>query len=301
MGQIPGRALALALILAALFAALPQLGLSVATADTPPQSSNPLAGRGDVLKFTTRQAGVVTISAADLAEAGWEVAQLDPTQIHAWRAGRAVPLDVQVDAAGRLQALRLAVAPSDSRWSDEAVSWLSVEPAPGLRASLPEARTGWTWDADELYIPSGATLRGDRWWSAQLNTDVPRSVALDLPIGAPAGTPLALALHPSGTGGALQVAIDGQLLGAPELASARPQTITLTLPQPLPPGRRMLTLTSHAPDPVLLDQITLPKLVVPLSTLPTPRLQRHTPANATGAGDTLILTHISLRPALDPL
>ncbi|HEU4328899.1 MAG TPA: C25 family cysteine peptidase [Roseiflexaceae bacterium] len=245
-------------------------------------------------------AGIVVLSAAALAAAGWPLDQLDPAQIHAWRDGREVPLEI-VSSSGQLQALRLAVAPSASRWTDTAVYWLSVEPKPGRRAAVPATTQGWTWDADQVYLSAWPTLRGDRWWSAELRRGAARSLVLDLPAAAPAGSVLELAVRTTGAGGQLQLAVEGQVLGAPVVGSAQALTLTFMLDRALPVGAHTLTLLSSAPDPVLVDQLSLPGLAVPLPQLPEPELQRHTPATALGTGDTLLIAHASLRSALPQL
>ncbi len=265
-----------------------------------PLPSNPLAVRGDVLTFSADRAGIVTFTTAALAAAGWDVTQLDPDHIHAWRDGRQVPLEL-ARSGGQLQALRLAVAPSASRWSDTTTYWLSIEDRPGRRATVPSATQGWTFDSDLVYLSGWPTLRGDRWWSAELTAGVTRPLMFDLPAAAPAGSALALGVRTTGAGGQLQLVLDGQALGAPVLGNAQALTLTLTLREALVAGRHTLTLRNSAPDPVLLDQLALPGLAVPLPELPTPRLQAHTPATPLGSGDTVIITPASLRPALPEL
>ena len=82
------------------------------------------------LAVRVTQAGVVTITDAQLAGAGWSL-PLSRDRVILTQRGQALPL---TDTGSGFAFIEL---PSESRWSREAVYWLSVSNAPAPRAQLP--------------------------------------------------------------------------------------------------------------------------------------------------------------------
>src|SRR5262245_36574867 len=82
------------------------------------------------LAVRVSQAGIVTVTDAQLAAAGWPL-PLVRDHVTLSRCGQTVPL---TDTGSGFAFLGL---PSESRWSREAVYWFAVSDTPAPRAQLP--------------------------------------------------------------------------------------------------------------------------------------------------------------------
>ncbi|HEX6288229.1 MAG TPA: C25 family cysteine peptidase [Herpetosiphonaceae bacterium] len=284
-----------------------------------PPVANPLVADPHALRVRMTEAGLQQIDAAALAAAGWDLATLDPSRIHLWQHGQEVPLDIHDGGDGRLDVgdvLQFIGHLNPSRYSRESVSWLSLEDTPGLRGT-PQLAPGdpIRWEEDVLYQTRWPSLRGDRWYGRELvrGTDRDRtSIALTLPVSAPAGTRIQLAVV--GTRAqphTLTLSANGRALDPLTWPGTEPYLGTVLLPFTILPGVLQLdvTIASDQPDTVLLDWVALPDVRPAYAATPhTPSVERGPgfdpgagPAPGQSGASYLIITHASLRSALDPL
>jgi Peptidase family C25 len=254
------------------------------------------------LAVRVTQAGVVTVTDAQLAAAGWPL-PLARDHVILRRHGQALPL---TDTGSGFAFIGL---PSDSRWSREAVYWLSLSDAPAPRASiLNRLLSPLTSEPEVLYARHQATARGDSWWAGELRGSQALSATLALPDPIPAGTPLQLVLRSTqpGSNHAVAVAVGGQPSGIVTWSDgpAPPQVVTQTVSLPARPAgplRVDLTLASGG-DTILVDGLALPTVFPPANPVAVsdPVSAVALPGNLAGAS-LLIITHSAFRPALDPL
>lgn len=156
------------------------------------------------LAVRVANAGTVTVADTQLIAAGWP---------------QPIPRDrVALSQRGQLLSLSdtgsgfaFIGLPSESRWSREAVYWLSIGDIVAPRAALPtRLPTALAWAPDLHYDRHQATARADAWWAGELRGSQNVSATLALPDPLPAGTVLQLRLR--GTqirSHAVQVAVDG--------------------------------------------------------------------------------------------
>ena len=246
-------------------------------------------------------AGTLTVSDTQLIAAGWP---------------QPIPRD-RVTLIHRGQVLSLADTgsgfafiglPSESRWSREAVYWLSIGDTAAPRAALPaRLPSALAWAPDLHYDRHQATARADAWWAGELRGSQSISATLALPDAIAAGAVLQLRLRGTQSRShAVRVAVDGQSVGAISWSDlptgAQVVTRTVGLPAHAAGQLHIDVALASSGDTVLLDDLILPA-VLPLA-LPLPP-QQLTPAVALpadlGSADLLIVTHSSLSSALDPL
>jgi hypothetical protein len=220
--------------------------------------------------------GLVSVSGAQLAAAGWNLAALDVDRLQVWRRGAQVPIAVVGGEDGRLDAedqLRW-VAGAGTRWSSEEWYWLLPAATPGLRAAepLPQSQPV-HWAPDLLYVGLAEAQRGDRWFAGELREGgPPLTMTLDLPTALPAGRILQVAATSlNRQAHNLVVTIYGQSYRLPSwnttaASAGKISEVVFRLPRPLPAGATTLSLALAAgpPDAVLIDSITLPELGRPL-------------------------------------
>ncbi len=246
--------------------------------------------------------GIVTVTDAMLAQAGWPL-PLPRSRVALSRHGQLLPL------ADTGSGFAFVGVPSQSRWTSEAVYWLSIAEGPAPRAPLPaRLPTPLSWEIDQLYERHQATARGDSWWAGELRGAQTLSATLPLPDGLPAGTPLQLQMRATQarSGHSVSVSVGGQLVGvvtwSDGAGGAQVVTGTVSLPaQPAGPLRVELALASIG-DTILVDSLALPTVFPPAEPIaiaePAPAVPL--PGDLAGA-DLLIVTHAAFRPALDPL
>src|SRR6266542_3784056 len=158
------------------------------------------------LAVRVRQAGSVTITDAMLAQAGWSL-PLPRERVTLSRRGQPLPL---TDSGSSFSFVGV---PSESRWTHEAVYWLTVADSPALRAALPaQLPTPHRWEPDLIYERHEGTLRGDSWWSGELRGSQTVSATLDLPVAMAAGTALErrLRARQGRSGDAVSITAGGQ-------------------------------------------------------------------------------------------
>jgi len=255
------------------------------------------------LAVRVTQAGSVTITDAMLAQAGWSL-PLPRERVTLSRRGQPLPL---TDSGSSFAFVGLS---SESRWTHEAVYWLTVADSPALRAALPaQLPTPLRWEPDLLYERHEETLRGDSWWSGELRGSQTVSATLDLPAAMAAGTTLELRLRATETrsGHAVSVTAGGQFAGSVSWddppTGAQVVTRTVSLPaRSAGPLRVDLALASSGGDTVMVDDLTLPAIFPSASpvSVPAPAPAIPLPGDLGGAG-LLIITHSAFRSALDPL
>src|SRR6266536_397166 len=229
------------------------------------------------------------------------------------------PLAVRVTLSRRGQPLPLTDSgssfsfvglSSESRWTHEAVYWLTVADSPALRAALPaQLPTPLRWEPDLLYERHEETLRGDSWWSGELRGSQTVSATLDLPAAMAAGTTLELRLRATQTrsGHAVSITAGGQFAGSVSWddppTGAQVVTRTVSLPaRSAGPLRVDMALASSGGDTVMVDDLTLPAILAPVSpvSVPAPAPAVPLPGDLSGPG-LLIVTHSAFRSTLDPL
>ncbi len=282
---------------------------------------NPLVGRPDAVRVRVTDSGLQQIDGAQLQAAGWNLGTLSPQGIHGWYRGAEIPLELRGTDDGRFDAgdtIRFVGRENSSRYSREAVYWLSHDATAGLRGT-PQLTPGSPvrWEQDTLYQSRYASLSGDRWFAQELATTTERSrmtLTLELPISAPAGTRLEIAMVAKATGAhRLTVVGNGKALGTLQWSSAGAYRGTLTLPNTILAGALQLDLqltsATSTTDVVFVDWVALPDVAPAYATTPfRPTVEPsagHDPARGPSASQRgasyLIVTHGSLRSALDPL
>ncbi|HEX6292930.1 MAG TPA: C25 family cysteine peptidase [Herpetosiphonaceae bacterium] len=281
--------------------------------------TNPLVSRPDALRVRVTEAGLQQIAADALTAAGWDLAAIDPRHVHLWHQGQPQPLDVTDGHDGRLDpqdTLQFIGRLNGSRFSRESVYWLSVEATPGLRGT-PQFAPGdpLRWEDDALYQTRWPSLHGDRWYGREL-VNVPErdhaSIRLALPVSAPAGTRLQLAVVGTTVQThTLALTANGHMLDPITWSGREAYLGSVRLPFTVLPGVLQLDVTiadSHG-DRVLLDWVALPDIRPAYPATPrTPLVERgpvfdprQGPAPNQSSATYLIITHHTLRPALDPL
>lgn len=278
------------------------------------QAAGPIVRDPSAIRFSVSAPALVTVSADELAAAGWPTTSLDPATIQLWHHEDELPLDVARDGAGRLSSLRFLVQPSDTPATRAAVYWLTYGRGTGARTTVSARPRALTWEVERLYDQSQVTARGDSWFSGELRRTTPTLVArLTLGQAVPSGTMVRVSLTPRliRSGHQISVSANGSPIGTLSWddSTAGPVTRSLSLPAPLAAGGLSLELSlqSSGTDAVLIDQVALDAGGV-YSDLPRVSLQR--PAafdirrgpepNVLGADD-LIITHSRFRAALGPL
>lgn len=280
---------------------------------------HPLARAANVLTVRVDQPALVSLPSAALAAAGWPVASLDPAMVQVYRGGTEVPA-LRTLSGGQLSSVQFLAAPSERPSTREAVYWLVYGQSQGLSATLPTSpSTPITWEADQVYQPALATERGDSWFGLELRQGQAASaISLTLPTSIPAGSSAVLSVGALTRRGGHRLTLyrGGAALGSatwddPASGATSPTQVTITVNQGIPAGAADLALaldSAGSPaDIVLVDRLAFPDVTRPLPTLsPTPLRQTPRdlalgPESVQGGADYLIITHSSLRPALDPL
>jgi len=169
---------------------------------------NPPAHRADSLRIKTRTSGIYVISRDAVAAAGWDVDTIDPRDVHLWLNGQEVPVWFVGQNDGHWDAkdeIRFYAPPFYSRYTDERVWWLTVEPERGrrwqaVRSGEPAASpitivpaTAIT-EHDRVYDSAALDLHGDHWFWYDLKfADFPPYPTLDFPFQVPAPASVAQA------------------------------------------------------------------------------------------------------------
>lgn len=288
-------------------------------------SARTISGAGALPVLTLRVTGpaltgpaLIDLPASAFVTAGWPLTQIDPATVQITHRGQELPAEVTTDSQGQLARVRVLAPANETPFSTTTVLWLHAGQAVGQRAAIDGTPTmALVWEAETVYAPSLASARGDSWFGGELYPGQGFALSLTLQTALPAGSPLVLAV------GSLVNRSDHRLTlrtaSGQFLAQARwddpldgptsPVTRSLTLAAGLPAGHIDLALTLSSPgtDRVLLDRLLLPTALVALPTF-TPLLTaapthdlRTGPVPGQAGADYLIITHASLRPALDPL
>ncbi|HEX6293007.1 MAG TPA: C25 family cysteine peptidase [Herpetosiphonaceae bacterium] len=282
-------------------------------------ASNPLIDRAGALRIQVLQSGLQQLNGAQLQAAGWDLSTVNPRTIQLWRTGQEVPIDLNGVADGRLDpsdTIRFVSPRTTSRWSTVATYWLASDTVDGLRGT-PQLAPGdpIRWEEDALYQTRWPSLNGDRWYGRELVSVPERDrtrIDLSLPVSAPAGTRLQLAVvGTTPQPHTLTLAANGRALDPLRWSGTAPYLGSVLLPFTVLPGVLQLdvTLAGSQADRVLLDWVALPDVRPAYPATPTtPRVERGPgfdptfgPAPGQPGATFLIITHASLRPALDPL
>jgi Peptidase family C25 len=248
------------------------------------------------LAIHVAQAGYVTISNEHLRQVGW-LSSVPRTHLRLTRNGQEQPL---TDVGHGLAFLG---EPSESRWTSEAVYWLSHADQPALRGALPtRLSTPFTWEPDMLYDRQYASSRGDSWWAGEIRLQQPLQAQIQLAEATPAATPVLLVVRSTEARRLTSVSLTvGGTTLTTTWSSADTVTHTLMLP-PLPAGTSEFVLATTG-APVLVDRLVFPTVFTSASpsvapVVLRPRQQLPTPPSNT---DLLILTHPLFQPSLEPL
>lgn len=296
-------------------------GLAASAATPASPTINPLIARPEALRVRVTTAGLQQLDGTRLSAAGWNLSVVNPTGIHLWRAGQEVPIELSGTADGRLDSgdtLRFVARIPWSRYTGEAVYWLSYDDSPGLRGSF-QLSPGdpVRWEEDTQYYTRYASVNGDHWFGRELATTAERrgtTINLDLPVSAPVGTRLQVALvAKAALSHSLAASVNGRALTPVTWLSGGAYLATFTLPNTILPGSLQLDLQLTSPgstaDTVFIDAVTLPDIRPAYAATPVvPVVERNTgvdprtgPTATQRGASYLIITHASLRSALDPL
>ena len=254
------------------------------------------------LAVRVTQAGSVTITDAMLAQAGW-LLPLPRERVTLSRRGQRLPL---TDSGFSFSYIGV---PSDSRWTHEAVYWLTVADSPALRAALPmQLPTPLRWEPDRLYERHHQTVRGDSWWAGELRGSQTVSATFDLPAALPVGTPLELRLRATHTrsGHAVSITAGGQFAGIVSWddppSGAQVITRTVSLPAHAAGPLRVELALASSGDTILVDDLTVPTVYPPAKALASQPLAHATAIpNDLANTDLLIITHSTFRSTLASL
>jgi hypothetical protein len=159
-----------------------------AAADPPPPS--PLAAR-EALRITVSAAGMQELSAAELAAAGLNLANLDPSRLQLWRDDAPVPLEIL--AANGFAGLRFHAPSPGDPWNSTDTYWLTLEASPGTRMGsrsvgntcanpVSTALQSGQWRAPKLYESRMAGPAGDYWYSLSLQSELSEPGYPGLPV-----------------------------------------------------------------------------------------------------------------------
>ncbi|MCX7790936.1 MAG: C25 family cysteine peptidase [Chloroflexaceae bacterium] len=176
-----------------------------ATGAAPP---DPLAS-GPAWKITVSASGIQELTAADLAAAGLNLAQADPTTLRLRYQGRDVPLEILRDGGGLPAALRFYAEAGD-RWNATSIYWLTVGRGAGTPMAVREAvatdaplrataiEQG-IWRSNRILESRLPGPDGDHFFSADLRVipppNPPDSVAATITPALPPNGPLTLTLQ----------------------------------------------------------------------------------------------------------
>ena len=260
-----------------------------------------------------RGPGLLAISGQQLAEAGWDLAALDPARLQVWRRAAQVPVALDGAGDGRFDLrdqLHLLVG-AGTRWSSEEVYWIVQGDGPGARQVFPaQPSQPLAWEQDQVYLSLAQTVRGDRWFAAELRDgSEPLTFTLDLPAPLPAGRPISIATASlSRQAHQLSLSIYGQRYRLPEwsttaASAGRPAEVVFSLPRPLPAGlvSFALALDPAKPDAVAIDSLSIPDLLVPLASLAASIERPAVAEPGTGGAEQIIIAHRDFHAALAPL
>ena len=265
------------------------------------------------------RSGLVAIPGSALQVAGWAVEQIPAANLHVWRDGVEVP--VAIAGAGSTLAgatVRFIGHQNRSRFTSEAVYWLTHDATPGLRAPVALAPgEPLRWEEDTVYNSRYAAPDGDRWFGREVQSGGTVSITLTLPAAIPAGARLRVGVvAQTQRDHTLHVAANGRavgMLGWNDVGSLpEAQTLELTLPAlPAGPLRLDLALASAGlpSDAVLIDFVELPDLRPPFAaTAIVPTVAAHQPHDletgpepGVAGADYLIISHRTFLDALAPL
>jgi hypothetical protein len=272
------------------------------------------------------RSGLVELRGDGLAAAGWDLGAIDPRGIHLFQAGQELPLEIAGVEEGALMhpgaRLRFVGRASRSRYTAQALYWLTHDHSPGLRAPPAlDASDPLRWEEDRRY-DSRYTAGGDGWFARELFAGAGISATLMLPAPLQAGAELLLRLQGETLRDhVLTLFANGRYAGTVRWSDAayapagpaRPYTAALTLPFALPAGLLRLDLALDSPglptDVALLDWLELPQVRPPYDSVPqTPALAAHAPldlrrgpADGQAGADYLVISHADFIPALGPL
>jgi hypothetical protein len=147
---------------------------------------DPRAAQAPIALYV-KAAGIQTVSAADLAAAGLDIASLDPSRLQLYRG--AAPVQIAIDATGGFGGFKFYAPAAGDRWSATSTYWLTLEDGPNARmasravgasCAAPSAQA-WqvgSWRAPTLYESRLAGPSGDYWYSRALQAVIPEP---DLP------------------------------------------------------------------------------------------------------------------------
>ncbi len=247
----------------------------------------PAAGDPDALKVLVDADGPVALSGQDLADAGWDLAAIDPDALALEAGGRPLPLAVETAEAGRLGAedrLGFHGRAMTGLFSRENVYWLRRDGAAPMAPApreLPrvEARTAEAFsrtlrfEQDSEYVFSLRRWQADdRWmWGGRIDAGRTITRSLQLDDLAPEAGPARLRLRLQGYTDDPEVAPDhhvrlqlnGSPIGSRRFDGERWQEFTYTLPAGLlVDGPNQLVLeqvgdTGASVDSIFLDWVEL--------------------------------------------
>ena len=302
-----------------LYTLLTMLILPAPSRAAAPPIANPLVADPHALRVRVREAGLQQIDAGALAAVGWDLTTIDSSRIHLWYQGQEVELDITDGGDGRLNpgdTLHFVGRLNPSRYGPESVYWLSLEETPGLRGT-PQLAPGdpVRWEEDTRYHTRWPSMNGDHWYGRELVSVPDRdrtSIPLTLPISAPAGTRIQIAVvGTTPQTHTLQLTANGRALEPITWSGTSPHLGTVRLPFTVMPGVLQIdvTIMSDRPETVLLDWVMLPDVRPAYPASPhTPRVEPGPafdptagPSHGQRGATYLMITHSTLRPALDPL
>lgn len=245
--------------------------------------------------ITVDRPATITVPASALSSVG-----LSPTATRITRRGQCVAH--QATASG----ITFVGEANDSRHTRQTTYWLQPgDPACAEPAAAPTL----TWEVDDVYRSDMPTLRGDRWFAAELRGGSSMEARITLPQPLTAGASFEIAITPLADGALwLTLAVDGQEAGswARVVAEGEPQAVPFTFTRSLAAGDRSFTLTANAA--VLVDYLAFPSVPAPAAPLTITDLRpmaahdlRSGPEPGVAGADSLFLTTPELAAELAPL
>jgi hypothetical protein len=276
---------------------------------TPQQSTIP-----DLL-LTVTEPGVVQLTGAQLAAAGWPLDAILMSSVQLEHQGERLPYATTTSVIDNLAAdtvISFTVSPGWSRYSDTIGFRLTVDATAQELTAPVVTTTPFTFGPYARYasVQRGPAIdgrRGDFFYVGGLSTSAPTmTIPFTLPQAVAAGSVVELGLQGEVLGESYQLAaqLDGQTATSVAWTQRLADQIALiTTTQELAAGPHTLALTYGSGAAILVDRGRVQAIRQPLPTL-TPSI-RLAPAKAADPAqanvDLLILTHAAFMPALPPL
>ena len=251
------------------------------------------------LAIEVREPGIIRFRDDQLRAAGWSSVPRD--RVTVIRQGVMQPLIDEGSGFG------FVGIPTDSRWTQTAVYWVTVADtaAPRMR---PPTTLPWPvqWEPDIVYERHQQTERGDAWWAGELRGTQRLQARLDVPADLPSSSPLLISVRGTRLGfHTLQVLIDGVTRDVIQWTDtgATPSAVTHTIRlSARPAGPMQVELLGDGVIPILVDRLVLPNTITPPRIIDVPVLRAREPLpDAAGVADLLIVTHPLFRDSLTPL